>query len=286
MTSTTGTALHQTADSLSMSDSVFQDIVDIASREAGLMITDSKRALVQSRISRRIRALGDGSPEEYISRIKTGSDPNELSNMISALTTNVSSFFRESHHFDELKKSILPGLVERARTGEKIRIWSAGCSSGQEPYTIAMLVLEAAPDVHELDFKILASDIDHNILSKAKKAQYDSDQLSAVPKPLRARFFDNVEDQSFFVAKFEIRNIVNIRKLNLLDEWPMRETYQVVFCRNVVIYFDDETQRNLWPKFKSLIEPGGRLYLGHSERIPDPGDFGFSPAGVTTYLRQ
>ena len=283
---TDATTLDQNAEGAlsAMPDRVFDAIVRIAKDEAGLMITEKKRALVQSRVSRRLRALELSDFDAYLQRVSSGEDPGELANMISVLTTNVSSFFRENHHFDTLRSQILPELLNRAVRGERIRLWSAGCSSGQEPYTLAMLLLEQDPTAARLDVKILATDIDQSILQRARSAEYDQEQMSSVPHAFQDKYFAAAEENDGHrVVAETVRNLVSFRELNLLKDWPMRGLFDVIFCRNVVIYFDETTQRGLWPRFRSKLRHGGSMFVGHSERIPEPGGFGFEASGVTSY---
>lgn len=284
MTQGIPTATGADAQFADMTDRTFGDIVKLARSEAGLMITETKRALVQSRVSRRLRALGISEFGTYIDFIKSGEDPSELSNMISVLTTNVSSFFRENHHFETLSKELLPQLIEEARKGNRVRIWSAGCSSGQEPYTVAMLILSQEPRAASYDIKILASDIDTQILAQARAGIYDDAQLEGIDRTFRSRYFSkSAERPDYSEVASELKSLITFRELNLLRDWPMRGPFQAVFCRNVVIYFDEETQRKLWPKFRALLPQGGTMFLGHSERIPDPQSFGFDATGITTY---
>lgn len=284
MKSSVETGIANSDGNNAMPDKIFEEIVAIAKDHAGLTISDKKRALVQSRVSKRLRALGLTDFNDYVDLVASGERSIELPNMISALTTNVSSFFRENHHFEKLKTEILPPLIEHAKSGGRVRIWSAGCSSGQEPYTIAMLLLQEQAKVCELNVKVLATDIDQEILSIAKKGEYDANQLEDIPIDLRNRYFRaTVESPDTFVASSELRDLVTFRELNLLKSWPMRGEFDVIFCRNVVIYFDDLTQKSLWPRFRSKLTENGTLFVGHSERIATPEKFGFEACGVTTY---
>ena len=267
-----------------MSDETFRTITKIAKKKAGLMISDRKRTLVHSRISRRLRALGLHGFDDYVALVSSQSGSAELSHMISALTTNVSSFFRENHHFQQLRDTILPLKLKEARSGGRLRIWSAGCSSGQEPYSIAMEILALEPKAHQFDVKILATDIDQNILATAKSGLFDQDDMKHVPESYRGRFFGRPQDPEHpYEVQKELRDLVFFRSLNLLNDWPMRGPFDVIFCRNVVIYFDENTQRQLWTRFRKSLARGGSLFVGHSERIATPGEFGFCADGVTGY---
>lgn len=264
-----------------MPEDVFAAISRLAHDEAGLMIPASKHPLVQSRISRRLRALGMSDFHAYLGLLQSKTGGSELRNMISVLTTNVSAFFREKHHFDTLS-DMVPGLLDRASSGEKVRIWSAGCSSGQEPFSIAMTLLEADSRAGTHDFRILATDIDTAILDVARKGAFDERQMAGVSSPLRTRYFDGTAGGAFGVSH-SIRKMITFRELNLLGQWPMKGRFDAIFCRNVVIYFDEATQAALWSRFRGALVEGGMLFVGHSERVPNPGVLGFRPSGVTTF---
>ncbi|MBT8457106.1 MAG: protein-glutamate O-methyltransferase [Alphaproteobacteria bacterium] len=259
----------------------------IAEREAGLTIPTAKQAMVQSRLSRRLAATGMTDFASYLSYVEGRDGVEERANMISALTTNVSSFFRENHHFETLREKILPGLAERARAGGRVRLWSAGCSSGQEPYSIAMCVLEVIRDAARLDVRILATDIDRAILAQAKTGTYDERQMSGVPKDLRDKHFNeaSAKGHASWTANDGLRSIVTFRQLNLIEPWPMSAQFDVVFCRNVVIYFSEETQMTLWPRFAKVMPKDAWFFLGHSERIQSIAAPLFETRGVTSYQR-
>ena len=174
-------------------------------------------------------------------------------------------------------------MAEKLASGKRIRLWSAGCSSGEEPYTLGMELLTAVPKAAEADALILASDIDPKILEVAQKGEYRPSDLDQVPEDRRKRFFSREGDTCS--AMPELRNLIRFRRLNLHSTWPMQTSFDAIFCRNVVIYFDDDRQRALWPRFREALEPGGWLILGHSERISPPGEFGFTSTGVTIYQK-
>lgn len=267
-----------------MPDDVFREIAAIAHRNAGLMIPDTKRTLVQSRIARRMRALGLSGFREYLDLVRDGSAGGERRHMISALTTNVSSFFREAHHFDRLREELAPAWLKTARVGGRIRIWSAGCSTGQEPYSIAITLLEVTPEFAAHDVRILATDIDPIVLETARAGEYDMEGLAGLSEEQISRFFANC-DVIGGTCRIdpEVQALVRFRELNLLEPWPMRGQFDAIFCRNVVIYFDGRTQAALWPRFRDALCPAGRLFLGHSERVADPASCGLIGDGVTAY---
>lgn len=262
----------------------FQSIVSALYEDAGIHIPETKATLVYSRLVRRLRALKLSSFQEYGELIADASG-GERRMMLSALTTNVTHFFRESHHFEHFSRHVLEGLARDARAGRQVRIWSAGCSSGQEPYSIAMSVLESVGDAARLDFKILATDIDHEVLATGERGLYSDGALDGILPARRSRFFVRAESGNGWRVADDVRRLVAFRRLNLNADWPMRGMFQVVFCRNVVIYFDEATQQQIWSKFAAKILPGGTLYIGHSERLSGPAMRAFRSVGVTSYQR-
>jgi chemotaxis protein methyltransferase CheR len=202
--------------------------------------------------------------------------------MLAALTTNVTRFFREPHHFDHLRDTVLAPLIARARAGGRVRIWSAACSSGQEPYSAAMTLLAAAPDAVELDIRILATDIDPNVLAEGREGTYAEHLLAGVPDDFHRRWVKPAGLGRALLSE-ELRALVAFRQLNLIGDWPMQGRFDAVFCRNVAIYFDDDTQQRLWSRFAERLQPGGVLYIGHSERVAGPAATQLRADGVTTY---
>lgn len=260
----------------------FDALSKLAYREAGLVLSSSKSAMIQSRLRHRLKALSISNLSDYCNIIEGESGRQELPHMISALTTNVTGFFREAHHFSLMKTDLLPKLLEKVEKGIDIRIWSAGCSTGQEPYSVAMCLLETSEKFLSERCKILATDIDTNVLGVAKHGVYKADQLEGVRDDLVHSFFTPTQAGCFegFQASPELKSMISFRQLNLLDTWPMRGSFDIIFCRNVVIYFDAETQERLWPKFASKLTEDGTIFVGHSERISSSG---FSSIGSTAY---
>lgn len=275
------------SDAMVMSDADFKAISDIAYTEAGLVFLPEKAPLVQSRINRRLRQLKIKNFSDYTAFVNSQQGLAERKVMISSLTTNVSNFFREPHHFDILRTEVLPNLLSRARAGGRIRLWSAGCSTGQEPYSMAMTLLDMAPDASTLDVKILATDIDPNVIDTAKRGYYDERDSCDIDETLQNKFIETVKNgrKSGFQIKECVRSLISFRELNLLSDWPISGIFDVIFCRNVVIYFDEATQLSLWPRFESVTAPGGWLFVGHSERLSDRLDTEFITAGPTAYQR-
>lgn len=271
--------------SANLSPKAFEVIASLAKSEAGIILTPAKTTMVQSRLRGRIRAVGHSGFDEYAKFVSSEQGLAERREMISALTTNVSHFFREPHHFDMLRDQALPILRERARNGGRVRIWSAGCSSGQEPYSIAMTLLEHAPEMAQKDVLILASDIDPQILAKAKAGAYSEQQIGGIPEAYLKKYMH--KSGSDFDVKYEVdpalKKLVRFRELNLLRDWPMSGGFDVVFCRNVVIYFDAPTQASLWPRFHKMLGKDAWFFLGHSERISDCAQPLFKSIGLTAY---
>lgn len=270
--------MSQIASGISLSDAEFRRIAEIASVEAGLAIPETKKSLVQSRVARRMRALGIGACANYLETLGQNADETEL--LISALTTNVSHFFREKHHFDHLRD----GILKETRQS-RLRFWSAGCSNGQEPYSLAMEIIDTIPDHASRDILVLATDIDRVVLDKAKRGLYSENEIEGIPAEYRRKFVQSQPDGSHRISD-DVRKLVRFRQLNLnASDWPMKGPFDAIFCRNVVIYFDDTTQSRLWPRFHALLRSNGSLMLGHSERIHPVAGSGFEAVGVTTYRR-
>ena len=245
-----------------LSDRAFRRVAELAHTVAGIKLPPEKRELVKSRLIKRVRALDAAGFDEYVALVER--DPEELGRMIDVLTTNKTNFFREEAHFAFLRNEALPRIAAR---GRKLRVWSAACSSGEEPYTIAMVLRESLPDIDEWDARILATDISARMIAAATRGSYRADQLDGVDKALRARYFRGSEREGRFEAGDALKRLVTFARLNLMQDWPMRGPFDVVFCRNVMIYFDKPTQERLVNRFFDLICPGGYLFVGHSESL-------------------
>ena len=263
----------------------FKTIAQILHAHAGIALAEGKAALVYSRLAKRLRALGLRSFRDYCTLIQDAREVDERQAMMAALTTNVTRYFREPHHFDHLRDQVLPKLVEQAKRGGRIRLWSAACSNGQEPYSMAITILAALPDAANLDVKILATDIDPNMVAEGAAGVYSDDLLAPVPAASRKHFTPVAGAPGRFSADATLRRLVAFKELNLIGDWPMRGRFDVIFCRNVVIYFDDATQERVWGRFTPILNPGGVLYIGHSERVTGPAAQQLQPAGLTTYVK-
>ncbi len=244
-------------------DRVFERVAELAYSIAGIRLTKDKRELVKSRLIKRIRALGLDGFDDYLARVEADRTGDELARMIDVLTTNKTNFFREPAHFDYLRAVVLPDARTR---GRRIRIWSAACSSGEEPYTISMVLREEIHDLDAWDAKILASDISARMIEAATNGVYRVDQVEGIGDALRRKYFTGNAATGFSVAE-PVRRVVSFARLNLMADWPMRGPFDVVFCRNVMIYFDKATQERLVNRFHELIRPGGFLFVGHSESL-------------------
>ncbi len=262
---------------LTISDQEFRLFQELVAAETGIALTEHKRNLVCSRLGRRLRALGLASFRRYYDFLTADAGQGELENFINAITTNKTDFYRERLHFEFLGSVVLPALKARAaRTGERrIRIWSAGCSSGEEPYTIAFTLREGIESLLTWDIRILASDIDTQVLAQAARGIYPAERAAEVPGPILKRYFlRGVGDQAGHVrVAREMRNLVTFRRINLLEQpWPIRAVFDCIFCRNVIIYFDKPTQRLLMGRFANCLKDDGYLFLGHSETLHGVSD--------------
>lgn len=249
-----------------LSAAQFAEISRVVTGATGIQLPRGKEGLVQSRLSRRLRVLGLASFDAYLARVRDDPTGRERVEMLDLLTTNKTSFFRESAHFDLLRDTIVP---EFARAPGGLRIWSAGCSSGEEPYTMAMVLRDAlpaftagAPNAP----RVLATDLSHRVLAQATGGQYSLAQTADVPDAMLRRYFVPAADGSWTVAA-SLRDLVHFGRLNLMESWPMRGPFHAIFCRNVMIYFDKPTQQALVTRYHALLAPGGYLCVGHSESL-------------------
>ena len=265
--------------------SEFAAIAAIMQSDARIHLAPGKTTLVHSRLSKRVRKHGLQTFKDYVKLVH--SDPEERRAMVVALTTNHTHFFRENHHFDHLKATAMPWLQRQAAT-KPVRIWSAGCSSGEEVYTIAMCL--RGPDrasgawIDRADVKLLATDLSPLVVETARRGVYSASTVQPIPAPYRSSWL-RPEGADFVVAD-EIKKMVTARVLNLFEPWPMRQKYDVIFCRNVMIYFDDDAKAELEARFVDMLVPGGYLYIGHSERLIGAAAARMKPAGHTIYIKE
>lgn len=269
-----------TADiSLTREDMGF--IAKLVYEQAGIVIREHKEAMTRGRLARRVKALGLSSVSEYCAYLRTPAASGEIPELINAVTTNHTAFFRERHHFDHLRKEVLPKLLAGRR---RIRIWSSACSSGEEPYTIASVCRDALGPRSDADLRILATDIDTDILAKAEAGLYPADQFERLPADVRPLLKLEAAGRGDARIAEDLRRLIAFKRLNLIENWPMRGPFDAIFCRNVFIYFDLQTKSALLDRFVALLAPGGFLYLGHSESLPQPHP-GLKLIGRTIYER-
>lgn len=270
-----------------ITDKEFGFIRQLAMTHAGISLADYKRNMVYRRVTKRLRALDLVHVADYCRLLADPANAAEIEELINALTTNKTSFFREGHHFEHFAKVALPKIMERAALdhNRRLRVWSAGCSSGQEPYSLAMTLLDNAQKITGWDVRILATDIDTDILAKAQAGVYARDDMTTVPPALMRAFVDNVAgDPEHCRISDRVRAHVVFKPLNLHEPWPMRGPFDSIFCRNVVIYFDKPTQCALFDRFADILRDGGYLYLGHSESLYKVSDR-FRPMGQSIYQK-
>jgi len=235
----------------------------------GIAIGDLKQDLVYGRLCRRLRSLGLPDFDAYLAWL-TENPGSENGEFINALTTNLTAFFREAHHFQDLQDRVLPELIERKRHARRLRIWSAACSTGEEPYSLAITLREAlGSQAPQWDALILATDIDTGVLGFAHRGVYPVERLKGLSQGQRQQYFKAVAGSASGEHSVceSLRALIRFRQLNLNGTWPMQGGFDVVFCRNVVIYFDKPTQKVLFARLAQHMEPGGHLYIGHSESL-------------------
>ncbi|MGR3377090.1 CheR family methyltransferase [Salipiger abyssi] len=278
----TATAPDLGSREFSFTDQDFRALAQLARAEFGLSLAESKKPLVYSRLARRLRARHISSFQDYMTLLGGQEEADERLELISALTTNVTSFFREKHHFDTLRRELMPQLVKQPR----IRLWSAGCSSGQEPFSIAMTLLDALPETSRRNVRILATDIDPAIVRRARAARYPKEESETIPAELRRAWTKPCPDEDDQVEMSQTaRQMISFAELNLIEPWPFHGPFDAIFCRNVAIYFDHDIQKTLWSRFAGMLRDGGFLFIGHSERVSGPALQSLTTAGVTTYRK-
>ncbi len=277
----------ESARQSTLTDAEFNEVRAIIKEMTGISMSDSKRQLIYRRLSSRMKALNIGTFQEYLTFLKSG-DATEVELFSNAVTTNLTSFFREHHHFDYLANTILPEIVTHKGAGNKrLRIWSAGCSTGEEPYSIAITLLEAMPNLPSWDAKLLCTDLDSDVLAKSREGVYPLQSVEKIPAARLQRWFQKGTNERGPIARVrgELQELITFKRLNLMHEWPMRGKFDVIFCRNVVIYFDKPTQRVLMDRYADMLEDDGYLILGHSESLHNVSDR-FALIGKTIYRKK
>ncbi|WP_294318277.1 CheR family methyltransferase [uncultured Sphingomonas sp.] len=253
--------------------------------EVGILLPDGKAQLVYGRIAPRVRACGLTSFADYVTRI--GRDAEERGRAIDALTTNHTSFFRENHHFEDFVERIWPPLADRLAKGGRVRLWSAACSSGEEPYSWLMAMFgtdrAAAQRLLKTDLRMLATDVSPSVLNTARAGRYSKETMRTVPASLRSVWTGG--DGDSLVVDPVLRDAIAFKPLNLLGDWPFKGRFDTIFCRNVMIYFDEPTKERLLARLGERLEVGGMLYIGHSERLIGPVQDKFRCIGRTAYQK-
>jgi chemotaxis protein methyltransferase CheR len=252
--------------SYKLSEQQFERVRELVQRHLGIALVGSKRELVYGRLGRRLRLLRLTSFDDYLARIEAG-DPEELEQFCNAITTNLTAFFREQHHFDFLASRLLPQLAMANRASRRIRIWSAGCSTGEEPYSLAMVVRETLGHLRQWDIRILATDVDSNVLTHAQRGVYGAERLQKVEASRLLRWFERVDGTQQHQVRDDLRSLIAFRPLNLMSSWPMSGPFDLIVCRNVLIYFDRDTQRQLVERMAALQRTNDHLIIGHSESL-------------------
>ena len=263
----------------------FDYIRDLVGERTGIVLSPLKRDMVYGRLSRRLRQLNIETFTEYCSLLQSG-DESELVEFTNALTTNLTSFFRENHHFEYLKQTVFPTLIREKAANKRIRIWSAGCSSGEEPYSIAMCVREMFPPNSNWDVKILATDLDSNMVDRAAKGVYTKERVEGLTDERLRKWVNHGKGDNDHLVKMsdKLKDIITFKQLNLLHDWPMKGPFDIIFCRNVVIYFNKDTQRTLFDRYANLMSDNGHLFIGHSESLYKVCDR-FKLLGKTMYQK-
>jgi chemotaxis protein methyltransferase CheR len=265
-------ALGQGNDPLRLSAAGFARIADYINSELGIKMPESKITLIQSRLVRRVRDLGLESVEEYGEYFFTSASAEERTHFINAVTTNKTDFFREPEHFDFLARVAIPSIDRGSDAGGdgRLNVWSAGCSSGEEPYTLAMVLSEHAYRFGARDFALLGTDVSTNVLDRARSGIYDEAQIAPVPAELRKKYLRRGKDDRLLMARVipELRQKVSFHQLNFMDaDYRIKNKFDVIFFRNVMIYFDKATQEAVIQKICRNLNPGGYLFVGHSESL-------------------
>lgn len=261
----------------------FDFLRKMSNEHSGILVPDDKFDMFYSRLSKRVRMHGLTNFKEYCLYLKNNPE-KEFTEFINAVTTNLTSFFREMHHFEYLKNSAIPEILKKNAAKKTIRVWSAGCSTGEEPYSIAMTLLENVPSNWEI--KILATDLDTNVLQTAADGIYTNDRVAGLPADVLKRWFKKGKGRQAVKVRMnpELQAIISFRQLNLMKEWPMKSYFDFIFCRNVLIYFDRETKENLAQRYSSFLSSGSHLFIGHSESLNNL-DTGFELIGQTIYKK-
>jgi len=266
-------------------DANFKVISQFVTENTGIVLTDAKKDMVYGRLTKRLRKGPYNNFDDFTKAIIDG-DEEEQDVLINAITTNLTAFFRESHHFEFLANTAIPQLLDANKYGKRVRIWSAGCSTGEEPYSIAIVLKEAIPNIDEWDVKILATDLDANVIAHGQSGVYREDRISGLSDERKTRWFKrgSGKNEGYVKVSPELQKLISFKRLNLLQQWPMKGPFDLMFCRNVIIYFDKDTQKTLFKRYFSILESKSYLFIGHSETLHKVSD-DFESLGKTIYQR-
>jgi len=260
-----------TMNEVTLSENDFRRISDMVYQHCGINLHAGKKELVRARLAKRVRLGKFRTFQDYMKNVLEDKTGKEFSTLVDSLSTNLTSFFRERQHFDFLNTDFLPPLLEQKRKKRcfKLRVWSSGCSSGEEPYSIAITLLDAVEGAGRWDIKVLATDISTSILETARRGVYDSERVEPVPALQKNRYLipRKLNREKVYEVSERLRDVVVLRYLNLMKDWPIKGPLDFIFCRNVMIYFDKSTQERLVNRFWELLEDGGVLFTGHSESL-------------------
>ena len=266
---TSGGRAEQTVVGLDLSEAQFRKLAKLVYGICGINLGDDKRDLLRARLAKRFRTIGVQGVDDYIRRLENDTQGCEIVGFLDCVTTNKTDFFREPQHFDFLANQVFPGIDKICGRGENYRIWSSACSSGEEPYTLAMVALENRARLGGHQVEILASDLSTKVLGQAERGIYAMDRVQGIPRNLLTAYFQKGQGNwgGHVRVKAAVRNLVSFRRINLMERFDFKQTFHAIFCRNVMIYFDKETRARLVDKFKACLPRGGYLFVGHSESL-------------------
>jgi chemotaxis protein methyltransferase CheR len=278
---------------ITLSDSEFEFLKDLVYKRVGIFLAPHKKILVQSRLSLRLRQNGLSTFDEYVQKLKVDFKfaKDEVPEIINRITTNKTDFFRENHHFEFIKNKLLPELEEKykGQFNKTLRVWSSACSTGEEPYSIAITLLEYMETKPGWNMKIIASDVDTNVLQTAREGIYRSDRLDTVPEFLKQKYFERIDQEKNIIsykAKPILKGMIDFRQINLLNTpYPISESIDILFCRNVIIYFDKPTQKKIFAGFVEKLKDHSYMMIGHSETLFGISD-DFKFLGHTIYKKK
>ena len=261
----------------------FNFLRKLSNEHSGIQVPDERFDMFYSRLSKRVRKLGLNNFKEYCHYLNQYPE-NEFTEFINAITTNLTAFFRENHHFEYLRDVVIPEVLKRNKASRQIKVWSAGCSTGEEPYSLAITLMENVPS--DWDIKILATDLDTNVLQTASDGVYTEERVSGVSEQRLKRWF--MKGKSAQVGQVKVRSelqqIIQFKQLNLMKEWPMKCQFDFIFCRNVLIYFDRETKATLAKRYAGMLASESWLFIGHSESLNQLSS-DFALVACTTYRK-